>query len=86
MTETFSLLMISGAIIGVLVSRIVQKNSYLAKKGEHPKYGEYEIVSLDGGRHWFNYTKQDKDIIIYGPADIELIEALAWAGKIPQPN
>ncbi|HTE58675.1 MAG TPA: hypothetical protein VK694_08120 [Verrucomicrobiae bacterium] len=55
--------------------------NYLTRQGSHSEFGDYHLVSLDAGRNWFSATlvgrgTEDRQVIIDGPADPELLRRL----------
>ena len=51
---------------------------YIQRIGYAEGYGNYRMISLDSGRHWWVCEIDDKgeSVILYGPANRELVNML----------
>ena len=53
---------------------------YLWESGCTEGFGNYQLCSLDGGKHWFDCERKDGKVIIHGPANPDLLKRIAaWA-------
>ena len=50
------------------------EGKYLTDSGWTEKYGNYELVSIDSGRTWYNTKTEGKKILITGLTDPKLIK------------
>lgn len=65
---------ISRKILDVMLSRIMEK------EGTLPDGTPYAVLTIDGGKHWYTYTRGGYTITIGGPADP------AFLARIPNLN
>jgi endo-beta-N-acetylglucosaminidase D len=42
--------------------------------GDALGFGPYRIMTVDGGKSWYNYIEEDGKVIILGPADPNLVK------------
>lgn len=75
--------------LGIAVFNLLAKNrllkraldrsykQYRVRQGGTAKHGNYAIITLDDGKHWFNMAwPEEGGIAITGPADPDLLQEL----------